>query len=142
LRRLGFSLFALCFLAWLASPVRADDLTTLRIEIKDDDGRPVDRASVIVRFVKGRSYLKLGKKNVKSWQLKTNQEGVAKVPPIPQGDILVQVIAKNYQTFGQVFEVEEPRKTIEITLNPPQKPYSVHGDNDPTGKTGEDPDGN
>jgi hypothetical protein len=46
------------------------------------------------------------------------------IPPIPQGDILIQVIAKNYQTFGDTFSVDEAEKTITIKLNPPQAQYS------------------
>ena len=68
----------------------------------------------------------LGKKIRTSWELKTNQDGVATIPPIPQGQILVQVIAKNYQTFGQKFDVNEEEKTIEIKLKPPQSQYSAH----------------
>jgi hypothetical protein len=36
------------------------------------------------------------------------------------------VIAKGYQTFGQVFDVKEEEKTLEVKLNPPQAQYSVH----------------
>ena len=100
--------------------------TKLRIEVKNVDGKPVDRASVLVKFVEGRSIIKLGKKIRTSWELKTNQEGVASIPPIPQGQILVQVIAKRYQTFGQKFEVNEEEKTIEVKLQPPQSQYSAH----------------
>jgi hypothetical protein len=57
---------------------------------------------------------------------RTNQEGLAKIPPIPQGTILIQVIAKDFQTFGEKFDVDEEQKTIEITLNPPQPQYSAH----------------
>ena len=52
--------------------------------------------------------------------------GLAKIPPVPQGAIQVQVIAKGFQTFGQVFDVAEEQKTIEIKLNPPQAQYSSH----------------
>jgi hypothetical protein len=51
---------------------------------------------------------------------------VAKIPPIPQGTILIQINAKNYQTFGDNFDVDQEQKTIEITLNPPQPQYSAH----------------
>jgi hypothetical protein len=101
-------------------------MTTLTISVKSKSGKPVEYASVIVKFVKGRSAVKLGKKIRKEWELRTNQEGLAKIPPIPQGTILVQIIAKNYQTFGQNFEVDEEQKTLEITLNPPQPQYSVY----------------
>src|SRR6266851_4590126 len=100
--------------------------TKLRIEVKNVDGKPVDRASVLVKFVEGRSIIKLGKKIRTSWELKTNQEGVASIPPIPQGQILVQVYAKGYQTFGQKFDVKEEEKTLEVKLKPPQSQYSAH----------------
>jgi len=51
---------------------------------------------------------------------------VAKIPPIPQGKILVQVIAKGYQTFGETVDVSEEEKTVEVKLNPPQPQYSAH----------------
>lgn len=103
-------------------------MTTLRIEVTNDIGKPVDRAGVIVRFVRGRSVVKLGKKIVRSWELRTNSEGWVKIPPLPQGEILVQVIAKNYQTFGGTFEVAEEERTIQVKLQPPQKQFSNHGD--------------
>jgi hypothetical protein len=110
----------------LILPMLGADMTTLTISVKSKSGKPVEYASVIVKFVKGRSAVKLGKKIRKEWELRTNQEGLAKIPPIPQGTILVQIIAKNYQTFGQNFEVDEEQKTLEITLNPPQPQYSVY----------------
>ncbi len=101
-------------------------MTSIQIEVKTYSGKPIDRASVIVKFVEGRNYVKLGKKIHTSWQLKTNQEGLAKIPAIPQGKLLVQVIAKGYQTFGQTFEVNEPERTIEVKLNAPQPQVSAH----------------
>jgi hypothetical protein len=101
-------------------------MTKLSIAVKTQGGRPVDRASVVVRFVEGRSVIKLGKKVRTTFELRTNQEGIAKIPTIPQGKIRIQVIAKGYQTFGEIFEVDEEEKTLEITLNPPQAQYSAH----------------
>ena len=101
-------------------------MTTLTISVKSPGGKPVENASVIVKFVKGRSKAKLGAKIRKDWELRSNQDGIAKIPPIPQGTILVQIIAKDYQTFGQNFDVDEEQKTIDITLNAPQPQYSAH----------------
>ena len=110
-----------------AFPALADPpMTTLQIEVANHKDKPVDRASVIVKFVEGRSIKKLGKKTVRQWELKTNQSGVAKVPPLPQGKILVMVIAERYQTFAENYEIEEEEKTIQIKLNPPQPQYSAH----------------
>jgi hypothetical protein len=110
----------------LALPFLGADMTKLTIQVKSKSGKPVDHASVIVKFVKGHSVAKLGKKIRTEWELQTNEDGIAKIPPIPQGTILVQINAKNYQTFGENFEVDEAVKTLEITLNPPQPQYSAH----------------
>ena len=107
-------------------PLLGADMTTLTIEVTNKAGKPVEHASVIVKFVKGHSVVKLGRKIRTEWELQTNQEGVAKIPPIPQGTILIQIIAKNYQTFGDTFDVDQDQRTIEIKLNPPQQQYSAH----------------
>lgn len=101
-------------------------MTNLRVEVKTLGDRPIERASVVVRFVQGRSVAKLGKQVRTNWETRTNQDGAVKIPSIPQGKILVQVIAKGYQTYGQVHEIDEEEKTIEIKLKPPQPQYSSH----------------
>jgi hypothetical protein len=109
--------------AALLSPAQT---TKLRIEVRNLEDKPVDRASVLVRF-EGRSITKLGGKKLKtSWEMRTNQEGVVSIPPVPQGQILVQVIAKGYQTYGEKIEINEEEKTIAIKLKPPQSQYSAH----------------
>jgi hypothetical protein len=111
----------------LALPLlAAPPMTTLTITVKSDTGKALENASVVVRFIKGHSALKLGKGIRREWELHTNQEGIAKIPPIPQGTILIQVIAKNYQTFGDNFDIDEEQKTVEIRLKPPQAQYSAH----------------
>jgi hypothetical protein len=109
-----------------AVPLAAADETRLQIVVTNQNGKPIDNASVIIKFVQGRSVTKFGAKIRKEWDLKTNQEGVAKIPSIPQGKILVQVIAKNYQTFGETFDVAEQERTIDIKLNPPQPQFTAH----------------
>jgi hypothetical protein len=101
-------------------------MTKLKIDVRSLSDKPVDRAAVIVQFVEGRSVLKLGKKIQTRWEVRTNQEGIAKIPAIPQGKIRIQVIAKGHQTFGEVFDVAEEEKTLQIKLNPPQPQYSAH----------------
>ena len=118
-------LLAACLLAG-AIAAYAADTTKLTVQVKNDSDKPVDRASVIVKFVQGRSYIKLGRKIRDTYELRTNQEGEASIPAIPQGKILIQIIAKGYQTFGQIFDVNEDEKTVEIKLNTPQQQYSAH----------------
>ena len=123
LSRIGF----LAALIAAALPLAADTpMTRLKVEVLTHSGRPVDRASVIVDFVEGRSIAKLGKKVMKHWEVRTNQEGIAKVPALPQGTMRVQVIAKGYQTYGETYDVDEEEKTITVKLNPPQPQHSEH----------------
>jgi len=118
--RLIVSALLACMLA-AAAP-----MTKLNIVVTDQAGKPVDRASVVVRFVQGHSVVKLGKAVRTTFEMRTSQEGETVVPSIPQGNIRIQIIAKGYQTFGQVFEVRDSEKKIEIKLNPPQQQYSSH----------------
>ena len=108
-------------------PVRADDETRIQIHVTNQRGKPVDRASVIVKFVSGRPLKTLGLKKARlSWELKSTQEGMAKIPSIPKGKILIQIIAKNYQTFGETYDIDEDERTVDIVLKDPQEQYSVH----------------
>jgi len=116
----------LALLVFVLLPLVAADQTTLKIVVTNQNGHPVDNASVIVKFVQGRSKVKFGAKIRTEWNLKTSQEGIAKLPSIPQGKVLIQIIAKNYQTFGQTFDIDEAEKTVEIKLNPPQAQYTAH----------------
>ena len=126
-----FTVLLLATLTTVLPPVRAaEKKTQLQIHITNTEGKPVGNASVIVKFAEDQPIKIL--KSKKSWELRTSQEGMAKIPEIPQGKVRIQVIAKNYQTFGDTFDVHEEEKTIEIVLNPPQSQYSAHGPNDPT----------
>jgi hypothetical protein len=120
------TIFASVLLLAGAAASFAAPMTKINIVIKSQAGKPVDRASVVVRFVEGHSIVKLGKAVRTTFELRTNQEGEANIPSIPQGKIRIQVIAKGYQTFGNTFDITEEEKTVNITLNPPQQQYSAH----------------
>ncbi len=114
-------------MAALTTPLFAAKPTTrIEIEVTNHKGEPVDRAAVVVKFIEGRSIKRLGGKKSTKWQLRTNNEGIAKLPSMPQGELMVQVIADGYQTFGDYFEVYEEEKTIQIQINPPQPQFSAH----------------
>ncbi len=122
-----FALATALLLLCAASAFSADTpLTKITIAVKNHLGRPVDGATVVVTFVQGRSIIKFGKQIHTTYNLRTNQEGEAKIPSIPQGNIRVLVSAKGYQTFGEVFPIAEAEKTVDVTLNPPQPQYSAH----------------
>jgi hypothetical protein len=106
-------------------PVLAGDSTKLRVVVTNQDGRPVDRANVIVRF-SGKLDPKRRKKYHTTWELHSTLQGVAAIPEMPKGTVQIQVTAKGYQTFGQTFDVAEDERTIDVKLNPPQAQYSAH----------------
>lgn len=117
----------LALIASLCLPVMADSpVTRIKVEVRTLGDRPIDRAAVIVDFVEGRSIAKLGKKIMTHWEVRTNQDGIAKIPTLPQGKMRIQVIARGYQTFGQSYDVAEEEKTILVKLNPPQPQHSEH----------------
>jgi hypothetical protein len=120
-RRLLLSAISVFSLATLS--INAATTTQLAIHVLTPGGKPLERASVIVRFVS--SDIKI-KKTRTTWETKTDQEGYSRIPSIPQGKIQIQIIASGYQTFGQLFDVNDKEKTIEIRLNPPQQQYSAH----------------
>ena len=111
--------------ASMASALHAAEQTKISVVVKSQAGRPIDRASVIIRCI-DRKLAKLGKHDCPAYELRTNEEGRAVMPPIPQGKIRIQVIAKGYQTFGKDYEISEGEKTVEVTVNPPQQQYSAH----------------
>ena len=120
------ALFILIVLAAsVCAPLSAKDLTKIKVVVANERGTPVDRASVIVKF-EGRAISKLGKKVKTSWEMRSGQDGAVEMPELPKGKILVQVIAKGYQTFGKTFDVDEDERTIEVTVADPQKQFSSH----------------
>ena len=108
-----------------ALPALADESTKLEVRVTNERGRPIENASVVIKFT-GSLKAKPNPKFRKEWDVKSNQEGVVKLPGIQKGPILIQIRADNYQTFGQVFEVQEDERVITIPLKPPQPQYSAH----------------
>ncbi|MBI1750889.1 MAG: carboxypeptidase regulatory-like domain-containing protein [Acidobacteria bacterium] len=95
--------------------------TKLRIEVTaGEGGDPVEGASVYVRYEEERKFGK-DKKIEQNW--KTNKEGVVKVPAVPRGKVLIQVIAPGWKTFGQWYDLDQEEQTIKIRLQKPPRWY-------------------
>ena len=71
-----------------------------------------------MKFVQDR---KLRKDKTIELNLKTNQEGVARSPEIPQGKTLIQIIAPGWKTYGEWHDVNQSEQTIEIHLVRPTR---------------------
>lgn len=106
--------------------IAAPPQTALRVTVKDQNDRPIDNAAVILDFLGSHQITKLGKRRQTHWEVHTNQEGLAHFPPVPQGTLQLQVVAKNHQTFGKKFDVDTDQKTIDVKLNPPQEQYTAN----------------
>jgi hypothetical protein len=100
--------------------------TSITVTVKDQRDKPLDNATVILDFLGSRQIHKLGKRRQTHWEMRTNQEGLARFPPVPQGTIQVQVIAKDHQTFGRNFDIDSDQKAIDVKLNPPQEQYTAN----------------
>jgi hypothetical protein len=96
-------------------------MTRLKIRVTNDKDNPVANASVYVRFNTSGGFLRHDK--LAEMNFKTNQDGSVKVPDIPQGKILIQVIATGWHTFGQWYDVDKQEESIAIKLAPPPHWY-------------------
>jgi hypothetical protein len=96
-------------------------MTKLRIHISTDTDKPVANASVYVRFYTSGGFLHHDK--LAEMNFKTNQDGSVKVPEIPQGKIMIQVIATGWHTYGKWYDVEKEEESIDIKLAPPTHWY-------------------
>jgi hypothetical protein len=85
-----------------------------------DEKKPVDSASVYVRYVEEH---KRGKDKKIEMNLKTNQSGVCHVPVNPPGKFLVQVIAEGWKTYGEYYDGSQTEQTINISLVRPPRWY-------------------
>lgn len=102
---------------------KSDDSATTRIRIVITGGekdQPVAEASVYIRYLQPKF---LHKDKMVEMNLKTSQEGMIKVPEIPQGRTEIQVIAPGWKTFGKWYDLEKPEETINIKLVRPTKWY-------------------
>lgn len=100
----------------------SDSLTTkIRIQVNDANDKPVPSASVYVRYNESGGFLRHDK--LAELSLKTNQEGMVKTPEVPQGKILIQVIAKGWHTFGKWYEIDKDSDSVLIKLEPPPHWY-------------------
>ena len=90
--------------------------------MKGDSGKPVANASVYVRYdVPGGL---LHKDKLAELDLKTNGDGSVRVPAVPQGKILIQVIAPGWHTYGNWYDLEgKEEDSVEIKLDPPHRWY-------------------
>jgi len=93
---------------------------TTRIEVtilRNDDGNPIENAAVIFQLVGDKGNM----------ELKTNEDGKTVIDVLPTGSkVLLQVIAKGYQTYGQEYDIDKPEMALEVKLKRPGQQYSIY----------------
>jgi hypothetical protein len=90
---------------------------------KEDNGKPVRNAAVIMHPVNPK-----GKQIPGGEELKTDVEGKTNYDGIPYGMLRVQVLAQGFQTYGEDFDINQPKMEITIKLKRPRKQYSIYDD--------------
>ena len=91
--------------------------------MKDESGKPVRNAAVIMHPVNGR-----GKQDRGGVELKTSAEGKADFDGVPYGMLRIQVLAHGFQTYGEDFDIQKPKTEITVKLKRPKGQYSVYDD--------------
>jgi hypothetical protein len=89
--------------------------------IKDDNGKPVRNAAVIMHPVSGH-----GKQGRGGLELKTDAEGKTSFDGIPYGKLRVQILASGFQTFGEDYDVNQGKLEFTVKLKRPQGQYSIY----------------
>jgi len=91
------------------------------VVLKDDNGKPIRSAAVILHPVK-----RDGKQGKGGFELKTDAEGKTQTDDIPYGLLRVQVIAPGFQTFGDDYTINQPEQNITIRLKRPVDQYTIY----------------
>ena len=102
---------------------KAEDPTAILniLVIKEDNGKPVRNAAVIMHPVSNS-----GKQSRGGVELKTDIDGKTSFDGIPYGKLRVQVLASGFQTFGEDYEVDKAKLDFVIKLKRPQGQYSIY----------------
>lgn len=126
---MGMVLLATLTMTMAGSAVAQEDKDTeptsvvYFLVVKDDNGKPVRNAAVIMHAVNAK-----GKQERGDMELKTDPDGKANFDGIPYGMLRVQVLASGFQTFGEDYDIEKGKIEITIKLKRPQGQYSVYDD--------------
>jgi hypothetical protein len=122
MRYAGVIFVALMSLALGAAKDKPQEASNLNfVVLKDDNGKPVRNASVILHQVNTRGHQGQG-----GLQLKTDNEGKASYAGIPYGKLRVQVIAPGFQTYGEDHDINQPQHEFVIKLKRPQEQHTIY----------------
>jgi hypothetical protein len=93
------------------------------VVVKEDNGKPVRNAAVIMHPVSTH-----GKQERGGLELKTDVDGKTSFDGIPYGKLRVQVLASGFQTFGEDYDIGQAKMQFTVRLKRPQGQYSIYQD--------------
>jgi hypothetical protein len=102
--------------------------------LKQDNGKPVRNAAVIMHSVNSH-----GQQSRGDLELKTDSEGKASFDGVPYGKLRVQVLASGFQTYGEDYNVNQTAMSFTIKLDRPHNQFSVYGSDSGDKKAPPDP---
>jgi hypothetical protein len=92
----------------------------LTIEVTGGDkNTPVESASVYVKTEEDR----LLKDKKTEQNVKTNAQGIARVPAPPTGRVLIQIVAEGWKPYGHWYDISDAKQVVKIHLDRPPKWY-------------------
>lgn len=89
--------------------------------VRDNNGKPVRNAEIVLHPID-----KNGRQKDEGLELKTHEDGKAEVAGIPYGKMRVQVIAPGFKTYGEDYDINQPKHEITIKLQKPAEQYSIY----------------
>jgi hypothetical protein len=102
--------------------------------LKDDNGKPVRSAIVIMHAVENN-----GKQGKGGIEVKTDADGKTSFDGIPYGKLRIQVMASGFQTFGNDYTVDRAKMDFTIKLKRPSNQYSIYENHPEEKKDGNSP---
>lgn len=106
---------------------------TSRVDVKivrKDDGKPIENAAVIFQLIGDKGNM----------ELKTNEDGKAMIDVLPTGSkVILQVLAKGFQTYGGEYSLDKPQMSIEVKLKRPGHQYSIYEEHPQASNSAQEP---
>jgi hypothetical protein len=96
-------------------------MTKVKLRVTNNQDKPVANASVYIRYNESGGLFH--KDHLSEMNFKTNDDGSVKVPEVPVGKVLIQIVAKGYHTYGKWYDIAKDPDEISIKLDPPPHWY-------------------
>ena len=135
LPRFGVPLALIAVVLWVAAPASLawaqakkgkPAVTTIRVKVTvlDPEGKPLRGAGVVLK----QETVDAGRipKHAFDVELHTDSKGKVEVQGFEPGIVLVQVIAHEYQTYGQAFIMKNADEAVHVKLKPPRAQVTIY----------------